>query len=610
MCGSIQDGKSTLVRRLLSDSEFVCDDQSRALERDSRKHGTIGKNVDLTLLDDALTAERENGTMIDIAHRYFSSAHRNFIIADTPGDEQYTSNMVTAALIADIAVLLVDARNGLLPQTFRQSIIANLMGIRHVILAVNKIDLTSFSREVFEQISAAYSEFAARLNFTSIVPIPISACFGDNVVKRSERTSWYSGPTVLDCLDAIDVEAEQKQPSFRMPVQWVNRSNDGFGEVSGTISSGLLRIGEEIIVANSGRKMQIGRILVGDRDSDVAQAGQAVTLVSSNKVEVTSGDLLSSTDNRPEVATQFAANLVWMGEQPLFPGRSYIIRMGNRVAVASVTELKHRFDIFTLVPVASKTLQQNEIGEVNIETTLALAFDRYKENRETGSFILIDRETNKTIGVGVVLHGLRRAQNVHQQHFSIEKTSRARAKNQKACIVWLTGLPASGKSTIADLVERELFRRGYHTMLLDGDNFRHGLNRDLGFTPEDRVENIRRAGEVARLMVEAGLIVLCAFISPFKMERQLVRSLVDEDEFMEVFIDTPLNECIKRDPKGLYKKALAGDIPNFTGVTAPYELPHSPDAVLQTIGGDPQVLADDLMKLLEARGIIQVRQSG
>ena len=483
------------------------------------------------------------------------------------------------------------------------------MGIRYVILAVNKMDLINFSREVFEQISAAYSEFAARLNFTSIVPIPISARFGDNVVKRSERTSWYLGPTVLDCLDALDVQAEQKQAPFRMPVQSVNRSNDDFGEVCGTISSGSLRIGEEIIVANSGRKMQIGRIFVGGRDNDVAEAGQVVTLVSSNKVEVTCGDLLSSTDNRPEVATQFAAHLVWIGERPLFPSRSYIIRMGNRFADASVTELKHRFDISTLDALASKTLQQNETGEVNIKANLALAFNRYKENRETGSFILIDRETNQTVGAGVVLHGLRRAQNVHQQHFSIEKISRARIKSQKACIVWFTGLPASGKSTIADLVERELFRRGYHTMLLDGDNFRHGLNRDLGFTPEDRVENIRRAGEVARLMVDAGLIVLCAFISPFKMERQLVRRLVGEDEFMEVFIDTPLNECIKRDPKGLYKKALAGEIPNFTGITAPYELPDAPQAVLQTSRAGPQVLADDLIKLLETRGIIQPRQS-
>jgi len=606
-CGSVQNGKSTFVRRLLYDSDFVGDEQLRALERDGRKCGTIGENVDRILLADGLKAESENG--MDIAHRNFSSAHRNFIIADTPGDEQYTGNMVTAALTAEIMVLLVDARNGLLPQTRRDSVISNLMGIRYVILAVNKMDLINFSREVFEQISAAYSEFAARLNFTSIVPIPISARFGDNVVKRSERTSWYLGPTVLDCLDALDVQAEQKQAPFRMPVQSVNRSNDDFGEVCGTISSGSLRIGEEIIVANSGRKMQIGRIFVGGRDNDVAEAGQVVTLVSSNKVEVTCGDLLSSTDNRPEVATQFAAHLVWIGERPLFPSRSYIIRMGNRFADASVTELKHRFDISTLDALASKTLQQNETGEVNIKANLALAFDRYKENRETGSFILIDRETNQTVGAGVVLHGLRRAQNVHQQHFSIEKISRARIKSQKACIVWFTGLPASGKSTIADLVERELFRRGYHTMLLDGDNFRHGLNRDLGFTPEDRVENIRRAGEVARLMVDAGLIVLCAFISPFKMERQLVRRLVGEDEFMEVFIDTPLNECIKRDPKGLYKKALAGEIPNFTGITAPYELPDAPQAVLQTSRAGPQVLADDLIKLLETRGIIQPRQS-
>ena len=604
-CGSVDDGKSTLIGRLLYDSKRIYDDQLRSLENDSRKYGTTGDDIDLALLVDGLESEREQGITIDVAYRYFASSKRSYIIADTPGHEQYTRNMVTGASTSDLAILLIDARKGLLPQTHRHSIICSMLGIRHVLLAVNKIDLVDFDKATFDRITEAYAAFAARLSFVDVVSIPISARFGDNVTALSSRIDWYRGPTLLDYLDAVQVESDLEQKPFRMPVQWINRPNLDFRGICGTISSGLLRRGDEVVVANSGHLIEVDRILVGDRECEVAKAGEAVTLVAANAVDIGRGDLLAAPDHRPEVSNQYAVNLVWLSEKSLFPGRTYLARFANRFTPATVTHLKYRLEIATMEPLASKTLQLNEIGECNVETTLPIAFDPYRENRETGSCILIDRETNATVGAGMILHGLRRAQNVHSQHFTIDKLGRAHIKDQKPCILWFTGLSGSGKSTIANLVEQHLHRRGYHTMSLDGDNFRHGLNRDLGFTPEDRVENIRRAGEVARLMVEAGLIVLCSFISPFRMERRLVRSLVGEDEFIEVFIDTPLDVCIARDPKGLYKRALSGAIPNFTGISAPYEAPEHPEIVLQTDGAIPQTLADRLIDMIEIRKIIK-----
>ena len=603
-CGSVDDGKSTLIGRLLYDSKLIYDDQLRSLQSDSRKHGTTGEDLDLALLVDGLEAEREQGITIDVAYRYFASPRRSFIVADTPGHEQYTRNMATGASTADLAVLLVDARKGLLPQTHRHSIICDLLGIRHIVLAINKIDLVDYDRETFERIAADYGVFAERLGFTDIVTIPLSARFGDNVTSRSEHMDWYEGPTLLECLETAEVDRDLEDKAFRMPVQWVNRPNLDFRGFCGTIASGSVAQGDPIIVANSGRATRVSRIVTYDGDRERAGAGDAVTLVLADDVDISRGDVLAKPDSRPEVSNQFSANLVWMSEKPMFPGRNYIARVGNRMTSATVTTLKYRVDIASLEPLAAKTLALNEIGECNIETNAQVAFDPYQVNRDTGALILIDRETNETVAAGMILHGLRRADNVHHQAFTIDKGERARIKHQKPCILWFTGLSGSGKSTIANHVEQILHKRGHHTITLDGDNLRHGLNRDLGFTSGDRVENIRRAGEVARLMVEAGLIVLCSFVSPFRAERRLVRSMVGENEFVEVFVDTPLELCIERDPKGLYRKALAGAIPNFTGVSSPYEAPEQAEAVLQTSGTSPEALADQLVEMLEAREII------
>jgi bifunctional enzyme CysN/CysC len=603
-CGSVDDGKSTLLGRMLYDSKRILSDEFRSLKKDSNKFGTTGEEVDLALLVDGLEAEREQGITIDVAYRYFATDRRSFIVADTPGHEQYTCNMVTGASTAELAIVLVDARKGLLPQTFRHSIICDLLGIRHVVLAVNKMDLVGFDEAVFKKICDDYLDFAKALNFTSIVPVPIAARFGDNVAAPGARMAWYGGPSLLECLETVEVASGLEKKPFRLPVQWINRPNPDFRGICGTVSSGRVRQGDMVVAVNSGLTSRIDRIVSFGGDKEAAVAGEAVTLVLTDDIDIGRGHVLAEPNDRPEFANQFTAKIVWMSQTALFPGRPYLARIGNRFIPATITNLKHRIDIATLKPLAARTLGLNDIGECNIETAEPVVFEPYSENRDTGSLILIDRATNATVGAGMILHGLRRAQNVHHQHFTIGKVERSRSKSQKPCILWFTGLSGSGKSTIANLVEQHLHLAGHHTMLLDGDNFRHGLSKDLGFTQADRVENIRRSGEVARLMIDAGLIVLCCFISPFKSERELVRSLVDGDEFIEVFVDAPLDVCIKRDPKGLYRKALSGEIPNFTGISAPYEVPEPPDLILRTADIAASALVDHLIEFLRERQII------
>lgn len=603
-CGSVDDGKSTLIGRLLYEKALILDDQLAALESDSRKHGTVGDEVDFALLLDGLEAEREQGITIDVAYRYFSTARRSFIVADTPGHEQYTRNMATGASNADLAVILVDARKGLLTQTFRHSVIVSLLGIRHVVLAVNKIDLVEFDQTIFDAIVAGFRNFAAALDFTSITAIPISARRGDNVSSKSARTPWYHGPDLLSYLEDIDVADDRKSQPFRMAVQWVNRPHLDFRGFAGTVVSGCVRPGEEVVVAGSGRMTRIQRIMTADRDLDFAQAGDAVTLVLADEVDVARGDMLAAAKHRPEVADQLAAYLIWMSDDRLLPGRSYLMKIGTRTVPVTITELKHRLDVETLAKHAAKTLELNEVGFCNLATSSAVAFDPYTDNRETGAFILIDRYTNSTAAAGLITFGLRRATNIHYQSLTVTKEARAELKHQRPAILWFTGLSGAGKSTIANIVEAQLHARGMHTTMLDGDNVRHGLNNDLGFTDADRVENIRRIGEVAKLMTEAGLIVLCSFISPFRAERRMVRELVADGEFLEVFVDTPLEECIARDPKGLYKRAMAGEIKNFTGIDQAYETPQNAEIHLLAGRESPQVLAQRIIDELLVRRVI------
>jgi len=600
-CGSVDDGKSTLIGRLLYEKALIFDDQLAAIERDSRTFGTVGDEVDFALLLDGLEAEREQGITIDVAYRNFSTSKRSFVVADTPGHEQYTRNMATGASNADLAVILVDARKGLLTQTFRHATIVSLLGIRHVVLAVNKIDLVGFDQSVFEQLVAGFEKFAAKLNFKSLTAIPISARYGDNVSSNSACMPWYRGPNLLAVLEDIDVEDERRNRPFRMAVQWVNRPHLDFRGYSGRIASGSVRPGDDIVVAGSGRATRIKQIVSADGDLDEVQAGDSATLVLEDDVDIARGDVLAAPRERPEVADQFAAHVIWLSDDRLLPGRSYLMKIGTRTVPATVTEIKHRLDVNTFDKHAAKTLALNEIGFCNLATSAAVVFDAYADNRETGAFILIDRYSNATAAAGMVAFGLRRATNVHYQDLAVSKDARAKIKQQRPAIVWFTGLSGAGKSTIANLVEAQLHARGIHTIMLDGDNIRHGLNKDLGFTDADRVENIRRIGEVARLMTEAGLIVLCSFISPFRAERQMVRDLVSAEEFVEVFVDTPLDECIARDPKGLYKRALAGEIKNFTGVDQPYEPPENPEMRLMAAVRSPDVLAAQVIDELLAR---------
>ena len=603
-CGSVDDGKSTLIGRLLYEQSLIPDDQLKALERDSRKHGTDGANIDFALLVDGLEAEREQGITIDVAYRYVSTAKRSFIIADTPGHEQYTRNMATGASGADLAVLLVDARKGLLTQTCRHAAIVSLTGIRHVVLAVNKIDLTGFDEARFSKIVADFRRFAAGLEFKTITPIPISARHGDNISRKSANTPWYRGPALLDYLETIDVVEDGAGRPFRFAVQWVNRPHLDFRGFSGTIASGSLRPGDEIAVAGSGRRSRVMRIVTADGDLQNATADDAVTLILADELDIARGDILCDPKNRPEVSDQFAAHLVWMSDGRLLPSRSYLMKTGTRTVPVSVTELKHRLDVNTLGELAAKTLSLNEVGFCNFATTTPIAFDPYKENHTTGSFILIDRITNATAAAGVIAFGLRRATNIHLQGLAVAKQDRARIKHHQPAVLWFTGLSGSGKSTIANLVESRLYAHGVHTIMLDGDNVRHGLNKDLGFSEGDRVENIRRVGEVAKLMTQAGLIVLCSFISPFRAERRMVRELLDRHEFIEIFVATPIAECIVRDPKGLYKKAMAGKIKNFTGIDQNYEAPEVPELIVGRDGQTALQAAAQIVALLATRGLI------
>jgi bifunctional enzyme CysN/CysC len=602
-CGSVDDGKSTLIGRLLHDSQLIMDDQLQALAVDSARYGTTGNELDFALLVDGLEAEREQGITIDVAYRFFTTSRRSFMVADTPGHEQYTRNMATGASNAQLAIILVDARKGVLLQTRRHSFICALLGIRHVVLAVNKIDLVDYGKAAFERIVADYEAFASALGFVSAVPIPLSARLGDNVIARSANTSWYDGPCLLDYLESIDVQSEMKGRPFRFPVQWVNRPDSEFRGYAGTVASGRIAPGDDIVVAPSGQLSRVARIVTADGDRDGAVAGDAVTITLADEIDIGRGDMLARPAERPEVTDQFAAHVIWMDQDALVPGRSYVLRIGTQSAVsASVTTIKYKIDVNTREHLATHTLALNEIGFCNLATALPVSFDAYEANRRTGSFIVIDRYTNRTVGAGMIAFALRRAANIAWQPLAVGKKDRAGLKSQKPCIVWFTGLSGAGKSTIANLVDQKLFAMAHHTMLLDGDNVRHGLNRDLGFTEADRVENIRRAGAVAKLMVDAGLIVICSFISPYKAERDMVRGLVGEGEFIEVFVDTPLEECVQRDPKGLYSKAKAGKIKNFTGIDAPYESPEAPEVHLRTIGASADELADRIIKALIDHG--------
>jgi bifunctional enzyme CysN/CysC len=581
-CGSVDDGKSTLIGRLLYESKQIFEDQFSAIERDSLKHGTTGAEVDLALLVDGLEAEREQGITIDVAYRFFTTSKRAFIVADTPGHEQHTRNMATGASTADLAIILVDARKGILTQTKRHSIICSMLGITTIVLAINKMDLVDFAGEVFYGIVSEYVAFAKQLGFKTIRPIPISARFGDNVTVRSANLAWFDGPPLLEMLETIDAGQNVLDKPFRFPVQWVNRPNSDFRGLSGTVASGRIAAGDPIVVALSGATSHVARIVTFDGDLPEASAGDAVTLVLADEVDAARGDVLALPTARPESSDQFAAHLLWMSEEQMLQGRSYLMRVGTATVPASITALRHKVDVNTLEQRGGRTLELNEIGSCNLSTSQPVSFDPYVENRRTGAFILIDRATNATAGAGMIDFGLRRATNIHRQHHVVDKTARITLTGQTPRILWFTGLSGSGKSTIADLVEKSLHSRGVLTMLLDGDNLRHGLNRDLGFTGADRVENIRRVGEVARLMVEAGLVVLCCFISPFEAEREMVRDLVQPGEFVEIFVDAHLAECIRRDPKGLYAKAIAGQLKNFTGIDSPYERPKSPDLKVDT----------------------------
>ncbi|MBV1703702.1 MAG: sulfate adenylyltransferase subunit CysN [Hyphomicrobiales bacterium] len=604
-CGSVDDGKSTLIGRLLHERGLILDDQASALARDSKRHGTVGEEIDYALLVDGLEAEREQGITIDVAWRYFSTPRRAFVVADTPGHEQYTRNMATGASNADFAVLLVDARKGLLTQTRRHAYIVSLLGVRHVALAVNKIDLVDFDEATYRRIVADFAAFAAPLGFASVTPVPISARFGDNVAARSARLAWHDGPTLLEVLEAADASPAPDGVAFRLPVQWVNRPHLDFRGYCGTVAAGDVAVGDEVAVAASGKTSRVASILVADREAKRATAGDAVTLTLADEIDVARGDVLADPKDRPQVADQFAAHLIWMDERPLLPGRAYWLKCGARALPATVTDLKHRVDVNTLDRHAAKTLALNEIGVVNVSTAQPLAFDAYARNRATGAFVLIDRETDATAAAGLIDFPLRRATNVHRQALAVTREARAAAKRQKPAVLWFTGLSGAGKSTIANLVETKLSARGAHTILLDGDNVRHGLNRDLGFTDADRVENVRRVAEVSRLMTDAGLIVLCSFISPFRAERALARETAAPGEFVEIHVEAPLDVVIGRDPKGLYRKALKGEIKNFTGIDQPYEPPADPELALDTTAADAEALADRVIALLEERGHIE-----
>ena len=606
-CGSVDDGKSTLIGRLLFETRQLFDDQLAALEADSRRHGTQGDKIDFALLVDGLSAEREQGITIDVAYRYFSSEKRKYIVADTPGHEQYTRNMVTGASTADLAVLLVDARKGVLTQTRRHSYLAKLLGIRRFVLAVNKMDLVDYDQGAFDAITAEYRSFAEKIGIAEWVAIPVSGLAGDNIVGKSDAMSWYAGPSLLEQLDTVplDSEADAAKP-FRMPVQWVNRPNQDFRGFAGQIASGTVAAGAEVRVLPSGRVTRIQRIVGAGGDLDQAVAGQSVTLSFADEVDCSRGDVVAAAADPPEAADQFEATIVWMAEQELLPGRGYWLKTGTQMVTATVQEPKYAINVNTLDHLAATTLELNAIGVAEIATDGEIVFEPYEAgasspNRVLGGFILIDKLSNATVGCGMLHFALRRSLNIHRQHLDVGRETHAALKGQRPAVLWFTGLSGAGKSTIANIVERKLAARGRHTFLLDGDNVRHGLNRDLGFTEADRIENIRRVGEVARLMSDAGLIVLTAFISPFRAEREMVRKMLPEGEFIEVFVDTPLAEAESRDAKGLYAKARAGELKNFTGIDSPYEPPEKPEIRIDTTAMSADAAADFIVEELVKR---------
>ena len=603
-CGSVDDGKSTLIGRLLFESEAILSDQLASLERDSKRFGTTGDDIDFSLLLDGLEDERQQRITIDVAYRFFATPRRSFIVADSPGHEQYTRNMATGASTADLALLLVDARKGVVVQTRRHALICSLLGIRHIVLAINKLDLVGFDRAMFEAIVDEFRQYVSGFVFASLEAFPISARHGDNISRPSAYTPWYEGPSLLDYLETIDVTGAGERTGFRFPVQWISRPHGDFRGVAGTVVAGSIAAGDRVVVAGSGVETTVKEIVAFDGPVKRAKASDAVTLTFAREIGATRGDLLTSPQARPEFADQFAAHVIWMKDEPLVPGRSYWLKIGTRTVPATVTALKHRIDVDTGAHVAARSLALNEIGFSNFSTSQPIAFDPYAQNRDTGGFILIDRVTNETAGAGMIAFGLRRASNVHLQAMTVSPEDRAALKAQHAAVIWLTGLSGAGKSTIANALEARLLSMGAHSMLLHGDNVRHGLNRDLGFTDTDRVENIRRLGEVAKLMADAGLIVITAFISPFRADREMAREIIGPHQFIEVFVDTPLDECIRRDPKGLYAKAKAGEIPNFTGLDSPYEAPQDPELHLHTVGQSVDTLAEALIHDLHARRIV------
>jgi bifunctional enzyme CysN/CysC len=603
-CGSVDDGKSTLIGRLLYEAKALFDDQLSALAADSRKFGTQGDAPDFALLVDGLSAEREQGITIDVAYRFFATERRKFIVADTPGHEQYTRNMVTGASTADLAVILIDARKGVLTQTRRHSYLVSLLGIRRVVLAVNKLDLVDWSRDTFVAIDRDYRDFAAKLGIVHIDSIPLSALRGDNVTLPSANTPWYEGPSLLQCLEQVDVEAIDEARPLRMPVQWVNRPNLDFRGYSGRILAGRVRPGDPVRVLPSGRQSTVARIVTLDGDLLEAQSGQSVTLTLADEIDISRGDVICAANEPAGLADQFEATIVWMAEAAMLPGRPYLVKVGASTLGAALGHPKYVVDVNSLDHLAAKTLELNEIGVCNLTLDRAVAFDAYADNRDMGSFIVIDRYTNQTVGAGLLHFALRRSQNIHWQAVEVDKQARARQNGHKPCVLWLTGLSGSGKSTIANIVERQLHALGARTYLLDGDNVRHGLSKDLGFTDADRVENIRRIGEVARLMVDAGLIVITAFISPFRSERRLARSMVADGEFVEVFVDTPLDVVERRDPKGLYRKARKGELKNFTGIDSPYEVPEAPELHVETMKSDAEAAATSIVEYLRRNGLI------
>jgi bifunctional enzyme CysN/CysC len=609
-CGSVDDGKSTLIGRLLYESKLIFEDQLAALEADSKTVGTQGGELDFALLVDGLAAEREQGITIDVAYRFFSTDRRKFIVADTPGHEQYTRNMVTGASTADVAVILIDARKGVLTQTRRHSYIVSLLGIRHVVLAINKMDLMDYSQQTFDEIVAAYREFAQQIGLTDITAIPLSALRGDNMLERSERMRWYPGPTLMSYLESVEIEDDLQTRPFRLPVQWVNRPHQDFRGFAGTIASGTVRSGDNVRALPSGRQSRVTRIVSHDGDLESAVAGQSVTLTLADEIDVSRGDVLAATDAPPAVADQFQATIIWMHEEPMLRGRPYLIKLGTRTLTGSITTPKYKVNVNTLEQLAAKQLELNEIGVCNLSFDRAIPFDPYSDNRETGGFIIIDKLSNDTVGAGLLNFALRRAENIHWQALDVNKAVRSSLKGQRACVLWFTGLSGAGKSTIANLVEKRLHALGRHTYTLDGDNVRHGLNKDLGFTDADRVENIRRVAEVSKLMVDAGLIVLVSFISPFRSERRLARELMQPGEFLEVFVDTPLAEAEKRDVTGLYRKARRGELKNFTGIDSPYEAPEHPEIHLQTVLASPEEAAEQILKTLSEGGLLQAPDEG